>query len=103
MPIGMAVDADQALDLVDRQPPAAQGFGHLAAGRLEAGEQLRGRFLAVLGRDAARRSDQRLLDVGEQFVGFLDQPRSFFEAAAGAVEHGFDFDEASGKIGFRHW
>ena len=61
-----------------------------AASSLSSGEMMRGR------------ADDRLLDVGEQLVRVLDQPRAFLEAAARAVEHQFDLDQACGKIGFGH-
>src|SRR5205085_6609570 len=96
------IDADQALHLVDRQAAAAQGIGHLAAGRLQAGEQARGGFLAVLGRHAAGRTEDRLLDIRDQPVRVFDQLGAFFEAAARAVEHRFDLDEAGGDGGFGH-
>src|SRR3954453_9530715 len=98
----MAVDANQTLHLVDRQSPAAQRVRHLAATRLERGKEARCCFLAVFGGDGARASDQRLLDIGEQLVRFLDKACAFLEAAARAVEHRFDLDEASGEILFRH-
>jgi hypothetical protein len=44
----MSVDADQALDRIDRQAAAAQRFGQLAAPGLEAGEQSRCRLFILL-------------------------------------------------------
>ena len=98
----MAVDADQALDLVDRKAAAAEAFRHIAARRLERLEQARGRFLAVFGRNALRAADQRLLDLAHQVLGFLDQASAFLEAASRPLEHGLDLHEACGKCLFSH-
>ena len=85
----MAVDADQPLHLVDRQPAAAQRFGHFPASRFQGREQPRRRFFAVLGGEGRRRADQRLLEVGQRLVRSY-KARAFLEAAARAIDHRFD-------------
>src|SRR5262249_28761582 len=79
-----------------------QAVGHLASGGLQARQQARRGLLAVLGRHGARRAENRLLDVGEELVRLLDQLGAFLKAAARAVEHRFDLDEAGRDVGIGH-
>ncbi|MFN2624402.1 MAG: hypothetical protein ABR611_16365, partial [Chthoniobacterales bacterium] len=74
----VAVDADQALHLVDRKTAAAQSGRHFAAGGLQGSEQARCRFLAVLGRNGAWATDQRLLEIGDRHL-ILVKGRVAFE------------------------
>ena len=68
--------------------------GSVFALRLQAVEQPRRGFLAILGGQAHGRAHQRLLRLGQRGMRFLDQPLAFLEAAPRPVEHRFDFDQS---------
>ena len=86
----------------DRRPPHRR-LGHLAAGRLERGEQLAMRL---------PRCPRATRCAGEPMIACWTSARSlcasstslraFLEAAARAVEHRFDLDQAGGDVGFGH-
>ena len=87
---------DEALHLVDAEPPAAKSLRHFRPARFERRQKPRRGLFAILGRDRTRRADQRLLQVAENLVRVLDQPCAFLEPAFRPVEHGFHLYEARG-------
>ena len=80
----------------------ALGAESRAVGRMVLGEAMRlvigG---AVVGLPLALAAT-RLLDFGQLAVRLLDQLDPFLEAAARAIEHRFDIDQAARQVGFFH-